>query len=142
MSERDRGMAIAMLAEAFQVKSITPATVRIYNDALAKLPAGVLSLMVQRAIETRKPRWGCLPTVAELREDAEAVRVERLAALSFQPCAVNGNCSAQGFTEVEVDGVKRMVRCRCWTEFQAQRAALQVGDQPLALPAARESEVA
>jgi ABC-type phosphate transport system permease subunit len=38
MSQRDRGMAIAMLAEAFGVKDLTPARIRIYDEALKEIP--------------------------------------------------------------------------------------------------------
>lgn len=122
-------MAIAMLAEAFSVKDLTAAKIRIYEQALQKVPVAVLEPMVQRAILTRT--W--FPKVAELLEDAEAVRVEMLKGLvAFAPCV---NCSASGWTEREIDGVKRMVRCACWTAHQARITALGVGSEPLALPA-------
>lgn len=130
MSERDRAMAIAMLSEGFGVKELTPARVRIYSQALEDVPPAVLDPMVQRAIKTRKPRWGDMPTVAELLEDAESCRKELLAALKFEKC---DDC--HGWTEVEVEGVKRLTRCQCWTLHQHKRAQLGVGDQPLALPA-------
>lgn len=136
MSERDRGMAIAMLAEAFHVTDLSVARIKIYAKALEAVPVALLEPMVQRAIATRKPRWGDLPTVAELREDAETCRRELLTALQFEPCAVNEGCSQHGFVEREINGVKRMVRCRCWTEIQARREALGTGNQPLALPVA------
>lgn len=137
MSQRDRGMAIAMLAEAFGVKELTPARIRIYDEALSKIPAPVLKPMVDRAITTRRPRYGDLPTVADLLADAETCRQELLNGLTFAPCV---NCSASGWTEVEIDGVKRMKRCHCWVSHQQKVAELGVGHEPLALPPARESE--
>ena len=138
MSERDRGMAIAMLAEAFGVKDLTPVRVKVYEQALQKVPTALLEPMARRAIETRRPRWGNLPTVAELREDAESCRREMLAQMAFAVCPMNEGCSAQGWTEREVDGVKRAVRCGCWVRHQEQVQALGVGHEPLALPAAEE----
>lgn len=131
MSERDRGMAIAMLAEAFAVRDLTPARIRIYEQALQKVPVPVLNPMVQRAVQTRQ----FFPRVAELLEDAEACRKEMLGQLAFAVCPMNENCSPLGFTEREIDGVKRMVRCACWQRHQDQIQALGVGHEPLALPA-------
>ena len=130
MSERDRGMAIAMLAEAFAVRDLTPARIKIYNTALDKVPVSVLEPMVQRAITTRQ--W--FPKVAELLADAEAVRLERLKALGEPGCA---QCEdSRGWIAVtHADGVKQE-RCGCWRRLQAQRAALEVGAEPLALTAA------
>ena len=87
MSERDRGMALAMLAEAFGVKmdNLTPARIRLYDKALQKVPVPILPLMTDRAIATRKPRWGDLPAVAELLEDAEYCRIELMRAHPFEP---------------------------------------------------------
>src|SRR3990167_9297299 len=100
MSERDRGMALAMLAEAFSVRDLTPAKIKIYEQALQKVPARCLEPMVQKAITSRQ----FFPRVAELLEDAESVRVELLKALTFTKCAVNPCCSDQGWT---IDSEKR-----------------------------------
>lgn len=134
MSERDRGMAIAMLAEAFNVRDLTPARIRIYEQALQKVPVAVLEPMVRKAVSTRQ----FFPKVAELLEDAEACRVELLTSLKFEPCV---NCSASGWTETEIDGVKRMRRCHCWLQHQERVASLGVGHEPLALPAAVGEEL-
>lgn len=132
MSERDRGMAIAMLAEAFSVKDLTAAKIRIYEQALQKVPTPVLGPMVQRAIATRQ----FFPRVAELLSDAEAVRVEQLRALGEYGCAA---CEDQrGWIAVtHPDGV-RMERCGCFKRHQEKVAALGVGSAPLSLPAATE----
>lgn len=129
-------MALAMLAEGFGVKldNMTPARVRILDQALAKIPPPLLEPMVQRAIATRKPRWGDLPAVAELREDAEHCRLEMVKALGEYGCA---ECSdSRGWIAVtHPDGV-RMERCRCWKRHQQKLAQLGVGHEPLALPPA------
>lgn len=134
MSERDRGMAIAMLAEAFNAKELTPARIKIYEQALQKVPARCLEPMVQKAITTRR----FFPRVGELLEDAEAVRVELLKALGEYGCA---QCEDQrGWVAVtHSDGV-RMERCGCWTRIQQRRAELAIGNEPLALVGARDHE--
>lgn len=135
MSERDRGMAIAMLAEAFSVKAdnLTPARIRIYDKALEKVPVPCLPPMVERVVATRKPRWGDLPAVSELLEDAEAVRLELRAALAYDGCIY---CEGhKGFMAVP-DRPRDVERCPCFARHQAKVAALGVGSEPLALPAA------
>ena len=132
-----RHHALAHLVEHFGVKpdQMSGARVRSYDRALARLPVALLAPMVQRAIDTRTPRWGDLPTVAELRADAELCRQEIVKGLQFTVCAANENCTPNGFTEREINGVRRMVRCSCWTRHQAQIAALEVGSEPVALTA-------
>lgn len=133
MSEHARGMAIAELTEAFGVKleNLPPVRIRILDRALQKVPAAVLKPMVERVISTRKPRWGDLPAIAELLEDAEACRRELLAAVAFQPCA---SCEPYGWLEREIDGVKRLTRCGCWHRHQERIQAL--GGPVKALPSA------
>lgn len=135
MSDQARQLALAHLVEHFGVKpdQMTPARVRSYDQALSRLPVAVLEPMVQRAIDTRTPRWGDLPTVAELRADAEVCRLELVKALGDYGCA---DCEMQkGWVAVtHPDGV-RMARCGCWTRLQAKRAQLEVGSEPLALTA-------
>ena len=136
MSERDRGMALAMLAEAFAVRDLTPARIKIYEQALQKVPVSVLDPMVQKAITTRQ----FFPRVAELLQDAEAVRLEMLKALGEAGCA---QCEdSRGWVAVtHPDGV-RMERCGCWKRIQERRELLDVGTQPLALSTANDPEAA
>jgi hypothetical protein len=134
MSERDRGLAIAMLVEAFGTKDFTPVRVRVYDKALESVPVAILQPMVQRAITTRT--W--FPKPAELLEDAEACRRELRASLKFEPCE---NCSQDGWTSRLMDGVLRMVRCDCWQAHQQKVLALGVGEKPLALTAGREADL-
>lgn len=133
------GMAIATLVEAFRVKpeDMTPVRIRIYSQALEKVPTPLLEPMVQKAIATRTPRWGDLPTVAELLADAEVCRRELLAAHEWAPCA---SCEQnKGWVEIDVDGVKRLTRCGCVRAHQAKLAELGVLPAAVAaLPAARE----
>ena len=136
-----RALAIATLAEAFKVTDLTQARVRIYNKALQKVPAAVLEPMVQRAIATRTPRWGDLPSVAELLADAETCRLTMLAGLKFEVCAVNEGCSQQGWAARDIDGVIRAVKCPCRVRHEQTVAALGVGAQPLALPAVEPLQV-
>ena len=138
MSEHDRGMAIAMLAEGFNVKveNLTPARIHILTRAFEKVPVAVLKPMVERAIDTRKPRWGDLPAVAELLEDAETCRRELLAQFAFSPCV---QCEhSPGWVGITDDKDAPVKRCRCWEIHQQKVQALGVGHAPLALPAGRE----
>ena len=125
-------MALAMLAEAFSCKDLTPAKIKIYEQALQQVPARCLEPMVRKAITTRQ----FFPRVAELLADAETVRGELLKALGEPGCA---QCEDQcGWVTVQhADGAK-VERCGCWRRIQAQREALAVGDQVLALPAGQE----
>lgn len=128
--ERDRAMAIAMLAEAFSVRDMTSAKVKIYDQALQKVPHLCLEPMTQRAITTRS--W--FPKVAELLEDAEYARLELIRTLGDFGCA---SCEDhKGWIAMtQDDGTTRMERCGCWKRLQEKRLALDVGTEPLALPA-------
>lgn len=147
MSERNRGMAIAMLAEAFGVKleNLKPARIRIYDQALQKVPTNVLPLMTERVIATRRPRWGDLPPVSELLEDAETVRLEMLKTLGDYGCDL---CASQkgwrtvtrSLGDLSLTATLTVERCDCWHRFQQRRAELGVGSESLALPEAREVE--
>lgn len=138
MSQDACGLALATLAEHFGVKvdHMTPPRIRSYLKALEKVPPAVLTAMVERAIDTRRPRYGDLPLVADLLEDAEYARLEILRSLGKPGCA---QCEdSPGFIAVtHADGV-RMERCSCWRALQAKREALQVGDR-LALPEGHEA---
>jgi hypothetical protein len=120
-------MAIALLAEAFRLRELTAATIRIYDKALEKVPVPVLEPMTQRAIATRQ----FFPKVAELLQDAEACRHELLNSLKYDPCA---QCNETGWETRLEDGVSRVHRCGCWTRHQQKVSALGVGSAVLALP--------
>ena len=139
MTERDRGMALALLCEAFGVKpdNMTPARTRLYSEGLADIPPAILPAMVTRCTRTRTPRWGDLPSLKELREDAEYARLELVRALGpYESCC---ECDMQtGWrTVTHADWVK-VERCPCWHRRQAKLAELGVGGEPLALPASAE----
>lgn len=132
MSERDFAMALAMLAEAFGEKGLTPVRIEAYHRGLEGVPLAVLTAAVQKAIQTRQ--W--FPKVAELREDCEACRREMRAKLHHQPCI---ECEdTPGWVTLTEANVQRVRRCRCWNVFQDQLAALGAGEKTLALPPARE----
>lgn len=133
MSERDRGMAIALLAEAFGVKDLTAAQIRIYDKALEKVPVSVLPSMTERVIATRRPQYGKLPIIADVLADAEVCRIALLASHAFEPC---GTCS-NGWADVRIDGVHRGVR-RCWCWIAHQQKVASLGSEPLALPPAED----
>jgi hypothetical protein len=132
MSNRDFAMALAMLAEGFGEKGLTPVRIEAYQRGLEGVPQTVLNAAVQRAIKTRQ--W--FPKVAELREDCEACRREMRGALKHEPCA---SCEdTPGWITVTEGNVQRMKRCICWTIHLRKVEELGAGDSPLALPAARE----
>lgn len=124
-------MALAMLAEAFSEKTLTPVKLEAYHRSLLDIPIPVLNHAVKLAIESST----FFPRVAELRTYCEQARVELRAAIVFDPIACGEGCSLQGFTEEKVNGVLRMVRCSCWKLTQAKVAQLEVPAQPIALPA-------
>lgn len=135
MSEQARQLALATLVEHFGLKPdrVSPARVRSYDQALARLPVALLEPMVRRTIDVRTPQWGDLPTVAELREDAEYCRLELVKALGDYGCAY---CDMQkGFIAVIHGDEVRMERCGCWKRHQEKLAQLGVGSEPLALTA-------
>lgn len=111
-------------------------TYRAYFRALEDVPIGLLAAAADRA--AKSCRFRCLPTPGELREYAEDARKALLKAHPFLSC---GSCSDQGWTEREIDGVKRQVRCRCWSIHQERIAALGAGTGTLiALTAAEVTE--
>lgn len=135
MSERDFAMALAMLAEAFGEKGLTPVRIEAYHRGLEGVPMIVLNAAVQKAIQTRQ--W--FPKVAELREDCEKARQELRGALKHQPCV---DCeTSPGWVTLTEGNVQRVKRCRCWHAHQQKVQALGVGTAPLALPAGDFSRV-
>lgn len=104
---------------------------RSYHRALQDVPVSLFEAAVTRAAKSCR----FLPRPAELRQFADEARIALLKAHPFQPCV---ECSEVGWREVEINGVKRMVRCRCWNAHQAQLQRLGVGKAPLTLPVGAE----
>ena len=137
---KEVGLAIAMLVEAFNVKTITPVRIRIYERALSELPPSLLEPTVMRTIKTRTAKtsdW--LPSIEQLLEDAETVRLEMRGKLHFKPCQL---CAESGHPGWLLTGatIERLRRCDCWTAHQQRVTALSVGSEPLALPPAEDGE--
>lgn len=107
----------------------------VYEGATARIPMPILSRAVAKIIQTQK--W--FPTVSEILESCEAVRVEMRGQLQFTRCE-DSACSAQGWIERVVCGEFRMVRCECWEQHQERVKALGVPETPLALPAAKDDD--
>lgn len=136
MSERDFAMALAMLAEAFGEKGLTPVRIEAYHRSLSDIPMPVLNHAVGLAIKGSR----FFPRVAELRKWCEQARIELRGALKHEPCAV---CEqSPGWAAVLIDGIPKVTRCQCWKAHQAKVEALGVGNQPLALPAAVDDDAA
>lgn len=106
--------------------------VEVYEDATVDVPLPVLTKAV--ATLTRTPgAWR--PDPGDLVGLCEQVRLELRGTLAFASCEA---CSADGWVEREINGVKRMTRCECWKAHQQRIAALGGTSEPLALPPARE----
>jgi hypothetical protein len=125
------GKLMAALTTLKRRDRVSEYDVIVYEERTAHIPLPLLSRAVTKWITTQQ--W--FPTVAELLETCEAVRLEMRMAMAFTNCE---QCSAQGWTVKEIDGVNRMVRCECWKAHQEKVKALGVPEQPLALPAASE----
>jgi hypothetical protein len=136
MSDQEFAVTFSLLAESFAVKDLTEVRIEAYKRSLADVPGSVFNHAVTAAIKQAK----FFPRVAELREYCEKARVEMRSAIKFPnpPCE---GCSADGFTELIVGNVHRMVRCNCWRMTQAKVLALGVGSEPLALPEADFSRI-
>lgn len=103
--------------------------VEVYEDRTVDVPLTILAPAVARLVDM----GGWCPDPGELLQTCESVRLEKLAAQPWEPCA---NCSQQGFVERVIDGVKRMERCACWLAYRERVKAQQIPTAPLALPAA------
>jgi hypothetical protein len=130
------GKLMAALAILKAKDALVGFQIEIYEDRLADVPINILTLGVQKALDS----GGWRPDPGDLKRLCESVRLELRQAMRFANCE---QCSADGWAEKVIDGVKRMVRCECWAIHQ-QKIAQLAGSQPLALPAAQgyESEVA
>jgi hypothetical protein len=135
--QREIGMALAMLAEGFGVRDLSEATIKIYSKALQKIPAPLLSPMVEHCLETRKG-YRKLPEIAELRADAEWARLDILKRHPWSPCV---DCEGSpGWVPVLVEGVARVAKCRCKQIYAERMAQMGVGPS-LALPPAETHEM-
>ena len=135
MADKDIALALAMLIEGFRVKEpLSEVSVRLYQRALADVPLQLLQPMVERCVATRK--W--FPKVAEVLEDAEAVRKEALQRMGTYGCEMCLDNKGWNATK-DTDGVIRMRRCACKLAFDAKMAQI-VGVGCLALPSGEESE--
>lgn len=105
-----------------------PFQVEIIEDRTVHIPLPVLTRAVAKIVDA----GGWRPDVEGILQACEQARLEIRDVLRFESCE---QCSQQGWTEVEIDGVRRAVRCQCWTAHQERVKALGAGDVPLALPA-------
>lgn len=131
MSERDFAMALAVLAEAFGEKLLTPVRIDTYHKALRDIPLPLFQAAVQRAIHTRT----FFPKVSELRADAEFCRHGLIQANPYAGCA---ECESSIGWRPRLDQPRSVERCPCFARHQDKLALLGVGPEPLALPAARD----
>lgn len=100
---------------------------RLYHRAVDNIPRQLLVIAIDKAASTRTK----FPSAAQLRELAEAVRQELIAANPYTKCET---CNLTGWVEVDCDGVKRVQRCVCWKAHQQRLFEMGVTGTPLALP--------
>lgn len=134
MSERDFAMALALLAEAMGEQKLTPVRIEAYHRGLKDIPLPLLQATVDRLIATvgsESFRWTALPAVADIRKAAERMRLELRKQHPFESC---GCCSEQGWTWVEIEGVKRMTKCRCVHAHVQRLATMGLETSYAALP--------
>lgn len=109
---------------------LSESDIEVYARQCAKVPLALL----QAASEKWLADQNRFPTPHQLLETCESVRLAKFTQLRdlFPPC---GQCSSDGWMEVERDGVRRMTRCECKKAYQAACEQLGWPKEPLALPA-------
>lgn len=123
------GKLMAALTTLKRRDRLGPFDVQVYEEATAHIDLAILSRAVSRLLTTTE--W--FPTVHELLEACEAIRVELRGDLKFEPCA---ECAeSPGFRPV---GQLAVERCPCWHIHQARVKQLGLPEEPLALPAAKD----
>lgn len=127
------GKLMAALTTLKRKDRVSEYDVIIYEERTAHIPIGILSQAV--SVWLNEQQW--FPTVHELLEACEKVRLELRASLKHEPCE---QClSSPGWmTVVDPRGDKRLARCDCWKAHQERVKQLGVPEQPLALPAPQE----
>lgn len=126
---------MAALTTLKRREAVSEFEMEVYAGKTAHVPTHVLSQAVSRLLE--ESTW--FPTIRELLEACERIRLEMRAALKFSNCV---NCR-EGWSEVTDErGDKRLKRCACWLGHQQKVQALGVPEKPLALPAVQSEEVA
>jgi hypothetical protein len=129
---------IANLCVVFN-REFDDAIADLYTRALEDIPAPLLEAAVARAIRGRR----FMPTVAELRQDAEACRQELSTRLPFVPCVACRSRWPGWIVVVDPAGVSRETRCDCWLAHQALLAGRGYTGTPVfrpGLPAAEFDE--
>lgn len=121
------GKLMAALATMRAREPLAGFQIEVYEDTTVEVPLSLLTRVVQQFVAT-PGAWR--PDPGDLVGACEKARLEIRRSLQFEPCEL---CSQQGWVEREIDGVRRMARCQCWTAHQEKVKALGVGDKPLAM---------
>ena len=100
----------------------------VYFQALSDVPPQMLEAAVGLAMKQDRT-W--LPKPGELRALAEQARHTLFAAHPYQPCE---DCNRTGWVELDVDGVRRVERCRCRSAWTAQLDRLGLIGPSLSVP--------
>jgi hypothetical protein len=93
------GKLFAALTTLKRKDRVSEFDVTIYEERTAHIPISILSRAVSKILDTAT--W--FPTVAELLEACEAVRLEMRAALKFQPC--DCEVCSNGWRITTTDGI-------------------------------------
>lgn len=123
---------LATLFTAYR-KVVDDEAAALYARGLSDVPVPLLDRAMIRTVRTRT----FLPSVAELRQDAEAERQAFVQAHPFVPCTV---CrESEGWVAfTDDDGVARVRRCACFARYHANLARIGIAGPILALPAPSE----
>ncbi len=139
--ERDFAMALAMLAEGFGERNLTPVRIEAYHRSLEDVSIPLLNAAVDRLLKevsSEQFRHSKLPLPGDWRLAAEKCRREIVAAHPYDGCI---ECEdRKGWVEVTMDGVKRMRRCACLERHRLMLEGFGATAAPLALPPAERVE--
>lgn len=138
LRQRPRAEVVAfgkLMAALAMMKSKDPLIgfqVEVFEDATVDVPITIIAKAVSRYM--RMPdTWR--PDAGTFLQMCESLRLEARGALKHLPCV---DCeTSPGW---RATGDRTVQRCPCWIAHQQKVQDLGVGDQPLALPAARYSD--
>lgn len=132
------GKLMAVLAGMKSRDVLNEYQIDLYEDATAHIELKVIAHAVGKLTQT-PGAWR--PDTGDLVGLCEESRLEIRKALVYQPCPICAETSTPGWMTVNVNGAQRLARCECWKGHQQRVQELGVGEQPLSLPAARESDL-
>jgi hypothetical protein len=139
LTEPEREGRFAALMAALGVlrwAPLEPGDVELYARLTQAVPITLLEAGATAWVRERDR----FPTPHQLLEACELARVHafrELRASRYPPC---GKCSAAGWIEKEIEGVRRAMKCPCVQAYQKACERLGWPKEPLALPVAGPEE--